>query len=166
MDQYYKKKLVSARNDNKVFKNVPKTSPLAIAKAGTQEIKIAFSLSAQLDPLLDWLYGIALALAILKDILDLVGIGSLPAIGTAVTLMISFCIGFVMLITGSRKMTKAARGIIKRLGVLIGGTVIEMLFGINFLPVETLVVIIVFYMTLRERALNAKSIEAITHSQV
>lgn len=110
------------------------------------------SLIKYFDPFMDWLYGIALALAIIKDILDYAGIGSLPAIGTIVTFIVSFTIGMIMFITGSAKRKRETTSLLKsRYGSLVAGTIVEMIFGINFLPIETLLVIVVFYLTLDER---------------
>lgn len=108
-------------------------------------------LAKYLNPFIDWLYGIALSAALLKDILDFVGIGSLPAIGTVVTIMASIVIWTVMIITGSSFKAIKKRRLILRYGVLFGGTLIEVLFGINFIPVETAVVIYVFVSTLEDR---------------
>lgn len=113
------------------------------------------SLMTYIDPFMDWLFGIALSVALLKDILDLVGFGSFPAIGTVVTLMASATIALIMFITGSGSKAKMIKGLVKsgakRYGVLVFGTIIEMIFGIDFLPIETTVVIIVFILTLQER---------------
>lgn len=109
------------------------------------------SLLAYIDPFLDWLFGIALAMAILKDILDLIGVGSLPGIGTVVTLIVSGTIGFIMLITGSSGKRGVARSFLKRYGTLVAGTFVELLFGVDFFPIETAMVIIIYVMTLKER---------------
>ena len=131
-------------------------TPAGVAKSGIKEAKLAFSLGKHLNPFIDWLFGIGLSLAILKDILDFVGIGSLPAIGTVITFCVSFLIGLIMFIVGAGGAKKAIRGMMKRFGVLAGGTGVEMFFGINFLPVETALTVAVFYMTLRDRALSAQ----------
>ncbi len=112
------------------------------------------SLSQHINPLWDWLYAIALALAILKDLVDLVGIGSLPLIGTVITILISLSLGSIMLLVGGYSKKKMARSIAKRYGTLFGGTMIEFLFGVNVLPIETLTIIIVYVLTLKERQEN------------
>ncbi len=108
------------------------------------------ALAKYIDPFIDWLFGIALALALLKDILDLIGIGSFPAIGTIITFIVSTSIGFIMLVTGSFFTARRAR----RVAILIGGTLAESLFGINFLPMETIIVILIFKSTLEGRRLK------------
>lgn len=107
------------------------------------------------NPYMDWLYGIALSAALLKDIVDLVGIGSLPAIGTVITLMASITIFAVMFITGNFFKKRWA----KKIGVVFMGTAVEIIFGLNFLPVETAIVIIVFYLALDDRRKEAEAAE-------
>jgi hypothetical protein len=132
-------------------------------RTNTQKIKdslSAVSLIKYFDPFMDWLFGIALCLALFKDISDFVGLGSLPVIGTLVTFGVSFIIGMIMFITGSGGKVKSTKRIIKslakRYGTLVAGTGVEMFFGLNFFPIETLVVAVVFYLTLRERMLADK----------
>ncbi|MFZ5982233.1 MAG: hypothetical protein ACOYS2_01495 [Patescibacteria group bacterium] len=153
MEEDFKKNLELTRNNKASLTNI---NPRKLNQSVATETKMALSLWKYLDPFMDWLFGIALSLAIIKDVLDFVGVGSLPAIGTAVTFCVSFAIGLIMFITGSRGAKKAVRGALKRFGVLAGGTGIELFFGLNFFPIESAVVVIVFYMTLRERAVSAK----------
>lgn len=154
MEGNYKQKLVSARSLSRLAKN---PSPAGLAKIGVSEFKNNLSLMKHLNPMLDWMFGIALIIALLKDILDFVGIGSLPVIGTVVTFCVSVSIGLIMFIAGSSGKKGIAKGSLKRFGVLGGGTFVEMFFGINSLPIETIVVIMVFYMTLRDRAQSEQS---------
>jgi len=111
------------------------------------------------NPWLDWLYGIALSAALLKDILDFVGIGSLPAIGTVITLMASITIWAVMIITGSAFKAIKKRRLVMRYGVLAAGTLIEMVFGIDFLPIETFMVIYIFVSALEDRRDAAEAVK-------
>jgi hypothetical protein len=132
-------------------------------RTNTQKIKDTFdavSLMKYFDPFMDWLFGIALCFALFKDISDFVGLGSLPVIGTLITFMVSSIIGGIMFITGSTGKVANAKRIVKSLakkwGALIAGTAVEMFFGLNFFPFETLVVAVVFYLTLQERMLADK----------
>lgn len=131
-------------------KNMGK-SPLKKAKYVAGKV----ALMKYFNPYMDWLYGIALSAALLKDIVDLVGVGSLPLIGTAVTVMASITIFAVMLITGNFFKKRWAR----KIGVVFMGTAVEIIFGLNFLPVETAIVIIVFYMALDDRRIVAEAAE-------
>lgn len=135
-EHQYAENLNRARS---LAKDIPKTPRAALKEVA--------SLLTQLNPFMDWLYGIALALALLKDILDFTLIGSLPVIGTVITIMISLSIGFIMLLTGSFFSARWAR----RLGVLLAGTGVELFFGLNFFPIETFIVVMVFHMTLKQR---------------
>lgn len=105
------------------------------------------------------IYGIAFALALFKDLLDLAFIGSLPAIGTVITFCISMAIGFVLLFDGvSNYKRKVVRNMMRRWLVLIGGTIAEgVLFGLNFMPIETLVVGIIYWMALVDRKKSVSS---------
>lgn len=132
-------------------------------RTNTQKIQDTFnavSLMKYFDPFMDWFYGIALCLAIFKDISDFVGLGSLPVIGTLITFAVSFTIGLIMFLTGSGGKRGNAKRIVKslakRYGTLVAGTGVEMFFGLNFFPIETAMVAVVFYLTLQERMLADK----------
>ena len=58
-----------------------------------------------------------------------------------------------MFLTRSAGMLKKGviRFLVKRYGTLVIGSALEMFFGINFFPTQTLVVVLVFYFTLQER---------------
>ena len=56
-----------------------------------------------------------------------------------------------MLLAGSGAKKNVAKNIIKKYGTLIAGTIIEFIFGIDFLPIETCIVIIVYWLILVER---------------
>lgn len=95
--------------------------------------------------------GMALAIAFLKDISDFVGIGSLPVIGTVVTIMATIFIGAAMYLAGSSSPRKNI--LFFRKAATYGiGMGIEMFFGLNFLPIETLMVVYLYYLLLKERA--------------
>lgn len=78
-----------------------------------------------------------------KDIMDLVGIGSLPGIGTIVTICCSILIFFLMILTGKFRAQKAYR----RALVLMFGTMVEAFgFGLNFMPIETFTIAAMYSM--------------------
>ena len=90
----------------------------------------------------------ALMVAILKDLLDLVLIGSLPGIGTIVTFTFSLLIFFLLMLSGSSKSYSTS----KKGMILLGGTLTEgILFGLNFLPIETLTVLAIYFGDKRSR---------------
>lgn len=144
-------------------------SRAASLKNPTQQLKKqipgpleSFTLLKYLDPFMDWLFGIALIFAVLKDIFDIINNALVAAGGVGWLLIIiftTFCsliIFFIMLITGASGKTKIARNIAKRIALLIATTLAEYLPAIDLLPLETLVVIIIFYMTLKERKNSAQ----------
>jgi hypothetical protein len=106
------------------------------------------------------IYGIAFTLALLKDLLDLAFIGSLPAIGTVITFCISMAIGAILLFDGvSGAQRKIARNLTKRFLVLIAGTMVEgILFGLNFFPFEFFTVGIIYWMALVDRKKETRTI--------
>jgi len=128
------------------------------------------SLLGYIDPFMDWLFGIALIFAILKDILDLINNFLITAGGVGwllIMIFTSFCtiiIGLIMLLTGSsNKRTaaeKKAKGISKkiwkRILLLLGFSLVEILPVIDLLPMESIVVLVIFWMTLKERRANAQ----------
>lgn len=83
----------------------------------------------------------ALLIALMKDLLDLTFIGSLPGIGTVVTFCFSILIFFLLMLAGSgQNYTLAKKGLL-----LLVGTVAEgILFGLNFLPIETMTVFLIY----------------------
>lgn len=114
-----------------------------------------FSLLSEINILTDWTYFAALIVAMFKDLLDFIGVGSLPAIGTVVTFCASIFIMF-MLILGNMMHKEHDRTIfqsyiLKRWGILLVVTVIELFFGANFLPVETIGVLLIWAFALAAR---------------
>jgi hypothetical protein len=128
------------------------------AKNTVKNVTSTLSLAKQIQPGNDWPYILAFFVAVLKDLLDFVGIGSFPAIGSAVSIICSIFIFFMMLLAGSGKRGRAARALLKgpmgRFLLLGAGTLVEMLFGLNFLPVETAVVAGAYWMLLNERRMS------------
>jgi hypothetical protein len=116
----------------------------------------AFSVLKQIKFLADLPYAAALGAAILKDLLDLVFIGSLPGVGTVITILCSIFIFMMMLLVGSGNKKKAVSGMFKKGGLILGGTLVEFLPGLDFLPIETLTVAGIYYLTLVERMHNSK----------
>jgi len=111
------------------------------------------SLFFQMKPFSDWMYGLALFAAVLKDLVDLIeatGIGYIVVV--IATLCCSIFIAMMMLLGNfSNGAGRRQQKIIRSWLILLGGTTIELLFGINFLPVETLTVLIVYALLLAAR---------------
>lgn len=107
------------------------------------------------------IYGLAVVLALFKDILDFAFIGSLPAIGTVVTFCVSMAIGFILLFDGiSSSQRKVARRMTRRFLILIAGTMVEgIFFGLNFFPFEVMTVLIIYWMSLADRKAESRAIK-------
>lgn len=92
--------------------------------------------------------GVAI-IALFKDLLDLVLIGSLPGIGTAVTVCFTFLIWILLTVfdhSGAKDNRQMVRGQI----AIFFGLVEAVGFGLNFLPIETVMVITLYAMAHRE----------------
>lgn len=91
------------------------------------------------------LYGGLAMIALLKDLLDLALVGSLPGIGTVVTACFGFLIWMLMTLfdrSGGKSNNKTARSL-----VLLFASLVEAIgFGLNFLPIETLTVLALYMM--------------------
>jgi hypothetical protein len=138
-----KKSTPAKSPQKKLLNNLKKASATAKAMLFSIEMRDIFFIGA-------------IMMAVLKDISDFPGMGSIPVIGTVLTLMASITIIAGMLVSGSyksgRKNKSNVKRAIKRWGTLAGGTLTELLFGVNFLPVETLTALITFGLMLLERA--------------
>lgn len=104
------------------------------------------------------LYTIVGLFALLKDLLD-IAFGFLPGLGTAVSLMfgIGFSIIFFLLLSifdrsgaGSRKNRAVANHLVRRFMVLIGTLLVDVLPLLNFLPVTTLSIMLLYWLAKRE----------------
>ncbi len=122
-----------------------------------------FSLFFQMSIFTDWMYGVALLAAVLKDILDLLEVtGIWYIIVIVLTFCVSIFIALMMLLGNSvNGVGKGQRKMIKSWLVLLAGTSAELIFGIDLLPIETLTVIIIYLMLLsarktQQQILNAK----------
>jgi hypothetical protein len=90
--------------------------------------------------------------ALLKDILDFTLIGSLPGLGSVVTFCFSILIFLLMMMSGSKsKYSLTKKGITLMIGTVAEG----FLFGLNFLPIETITVLFIYRQD--KNASNSKS---------
>ena len=106
--------------------------------------------------------GVAMV-ALLKDLLDLVGIGSLPGIGTVVTLCFTFLIWMLLTLFDRSSQGAKSNMMLTRGLVVIGIGLIEALgFGLNFLPIETTMCILLYH--LAKKAYQKAIQEAARHS--
>lgn len=113
--------------------------------------KGALQLMRNVHLLADMPYVAAFGAALLKDLLDFGFIGSLPLIGTVLTICASIFIFMMLLLSGSSGARSKTKGMLKKMLTLGGGTIVETFFGINFLPVEVLTVALIYYFELSGR---------------
>ena len=130
-------------------------SPIAAAKAAKDIVTAPMEFRVMDVPI----YGMALALAGFKDLLDL-AIGVTP-IATVIGFCISIAIGLILLFDGvSSSKRMVARNLTKKYLILIAGTMTEsFLFGLNLFPFEMATVALIYWMTLRERKKEKRLIE-------
>ena len=131
--------------------SVKDTSNLAKDISAMKTPMGALSLTKQINLLADAPYVAAIGAALLKDILDEVMIGSLPGLGTVLTICCSIFIGMMMLLVSGTGKRKNASSAMKKIATLVGGTIVEIIPGINFIPIETATVIFIYFMVLSER---------------
>lgn len=102
----------------------------------------------------DWMYALALIAAIVKDFLDFIQVtGVFYILVIVITFLCSIFIAMMMLLGSfsNGSMGRVQRKVISSWVVLIGGTVAELLFGIDLLPIETFTVLVVYALMLSDR---------------
>ena len=111
-------------------------------------------------------FGVSL-IALFKDLLDFVGIGSLPAIGTVITICLTFLIWILLAVfDNSSKNTRYNIKLIRGLVVIAFGLVEAIGFGLNFLPIETVMVFVLYQLAKRawKKARKEADKKATTHN--
>lgn len=89
-------------------------------------------------------------IALFKDLLDLVAIGSLPAIGTVITICLTFLIWMLFLLFDkSGGGSKTNRAIVRGLILIFIGAVEGLFFGLNLLPIETATIVVLYFLARR-----------------
>ena len=114
------------------------------------------SLITQINILADWPYALALAAAMLKDILDFseaTGIGYVIVI--VFTFLCSIWIAMMMLLANGSAGRRQQKNIRSWL-ILLSGTTMKLIFGIDILPIETITVLIIYTLFLIDKKQSAK----------
>lgn len=111
----------------------------------------ALSLASQINIFVDWAYGIAIFIAIFKDLLDWL-FGIIPGVSTVIGFLVSISIGFLMLLANffEKDRTVFQKTLLRYIALGIG-TLIEILYGLNFFPFQTLTCVIIYLMALAAR---------------
>jgi len=129
---------------------------LAGAKAIVSDLK---SMTKEINLLLDMPFVAAVGAALLKDILDLV---------TAITVILPWIfsllcgifIFMMLLLAGASGKRNGAQRILNKLLMTLGGSIADGIPGLDFFPIETFTVAIIYVMTLKERVEDRKIAEA------
>ena len=124
-----------------------------LAKAATPAG--AFSALKQANLLKDMPFICAFGFAILKDLLDLVFAPTI-ILSMLFSILCSIFIFMMLMLAGSSGKRKGAQSLIKKGIPLISGGIMDSIPGLDFLPIETVTVGIIYYMALSERADDEK----------
>ena len=109
-----------------------------------------FSVLKKIDFLKDMPFFCAFGFAILKDILDLV-FAETVILSILFSILCSIFIFMMLTLAGSNGKRKGTKSIVKKIIPLIGGGILDSIPGLDFLPIETVTVGVIYYMTLAER---------------
>ncbi|MEI8343447.1 MAG: hypothetical protein WCF93_00685 [Candidatus Moraniibacteriota bacterium] len=120
------------------------------AVSAVKNLASAASLWKYVDPIGDMPFVPALGGALLKDFLDIVDFETviLPMLFSA---LCSILIFMMLLLVGSSEKKKGASKFVQKVLTILGGGIADSMPGLDFLPIETITVLAVYYMTLVER---------------
>jgi hypothetical protein len=104
-------------------------------------------------------YAPAASFALLKDLSDIIFVGSLPGLGTVVSFCCSVAIFLILFLTRVNKKLVDSRFLLRMVVALALGTLIEFLPGVNFLPIETVTILLIYFM---DKHLSDKKIALVT----
>jgi hypothetical protein len=110
-----------------------------------------FSSLKQINLLKDIPFACALGFAILKDLLDFV-LAPTVILSMLGSILCSIFIFMMLILAKASEERKTASRFITKILVIIGGGVVDSLPGIDFLPIETITIIIIYILVLSERA--------------
>ncbi|MEI7891167.1 MAG: hypothetical protein WCI36_04355 [bacterium] len=115
----------------------------------------AFSLVKQIDFIADMPYVAAIGAALLKDGLDLIDAETvvLPIIFGA---LCSIFIFMMLLLVGANEKKKNANAMLKKIGILLGGGIADVIPGLDYFPIETATVALIYVMELMDRKNSSK----------
>ena len=118
-----------------------------------EQESVVFQSATPKEPAIDFLgdlpYIFAILVAGAKDLSDFIGIGSLPLIGTLVTLM-ALCLLSLLVFLAK------PGDFLKNFGALFGGTTVDLIPFLNFLPALTAAAVYVYGRKIFERILKNK----------
>lgn len=144
----HKEKLDNLRRSGKItnIKNALKS-----AKSTATTVRAVVFAFAEVNLLLDIPFFAALGGAILKDILDLVTFETI-VLPWLFGLLCSIFIFMMLLVAGAGGKRKVASKLVQKGLLIIGGGLLDGIPGLDLIPIETATVLVVYIMTLKERA--------------
>jgi hypothetical protein len=110
----------------------------------------AASTMNQINLIMDMPFVAAFGAALLKDLLDTVA-GPTVILAILFSILCSIFIFMMLLLVSANDKRGMAKSLIKRGAILIGGGLADSIPGIDFLPIESLTVAVIYYLTLVER---------------
>ena len=110
----------------------------------------AVGLLKQMNLLTDMPYVAAMGAAMLKDLLDFV-LAPTVILPILFSVICSVFIFMMLLLVGSAGKKKGASKFLKKAGILVSGGIVDSIPGVDFLPVESLTVAAIYFLTLVER---------------
>lgn len=131
------------------------------AKKITAGSKVAVSMVKEVNFLLDMPFFAAFGAALLKDLFDLVDFATviLPFL---FSMLCGIFIFMMLLLAGAGGKKNAAKRILNKVLTTLGGSLADGIPGLDLFPIETATVLVIYLMTLKERAEDreAERIEA------
>jgi hypothetical protein len=113
------------------------------------------SLLKQIDIMSDMPYIAALGAALIKDLLDFVAAPTV-VLSVLFSILCSIFIFMMLMLVDASGKRKVAKTFLKKIGFLLFGGILDSIPGIDFLPIESLTVAVIYYLTLVERKNAAK----------
>ncbi|EKE19874.1 MAG: hypothetical protein ACD_8C00094G0018 [uncultured bacterium] len=158
-----KSEIESVKDIAKTAKNVAGAaagSPVAALSLA----KDALSLGKQINLMADMPFVAAFGGALLKDLLDFIA-GPTIILAVLFSILCSIFIFMMLLLVNSNSKRGMASSLIKKGLVLIGGGIADSIPGIDFFPIESLTVAVIYYLTLLERKNAPKERSADNHEK-
>ncbi|MDD5463694.1 MAG: hypothetical protein PHP62_00990 [Candidatus Moranbacteria bacterium] len=138
----------------KTAKNVAGTMA-GSPKAAISLAKDSISIGKYINLITDMPFVAAFGAALLKDLLDSVA-GPTVILAILFSILCSIFIFMMLLLVSANSKRGMASSFIKKGLILVGGGIVDSIPGINFLPVESLTVAVIYFLTLIERKNAAK----------
>ena len=148
-NQSHSDRLANARSGSNMARNIKAAKD--VAALATQLGSL--SLLKQINFIGDMPYVAAIGAALLKDIIDLVAAETI-ILSVVFSVLCSIFIFMMMLLVGGNGKKKKVSKFFSKIGILGLGGIADSLPGIDFLPIETITVVVIYVMELVERKMS------------